>query len=50
VPVDDTNTLHIFYTVYTPGVRPLHQDAVPVFDIPLPLPNAEGQPALGADG
>jgi 5,5'-dehydrodivanillate O-demethylase oxygenase subunit len=44
VPADDTNTLHIFYTVYTPGVSPLHQDAVPVFDIPLPLPNAEGQP------
>ena len=44
VPVDDTNTLHIFYTVYTPGVSPLHQDAVPVFDIPLPLPDAHGQP------
>jgi 5,5'-dehydrodivanillate O-demethylase len=44
VPVDDTNTLHIFYTVYTPGVSPLHQDAVPVFDIPLPLPDANGQP------
>jgi len=38
VPVDDTNTLHIFYTVYTPGVRPLYQDAVPVFDIPLHCP------------
>src|SRR5262249_1482433 len=23
---------------------PLHQDAVPVFDIPLPLPDANGQP------
>jgi 5,5'-dehydrodivanillate O-demethylase len=44
VPVDDTNTLHIFYTVYTPGVGPVQQDAVPVFDIPLPLPNAQGQP------
>src|SRR5262249_1560922 len=30
VPVDDTNTLHIFYTVYTPGLSPIQQDAVPV--------------------
>jgi 5,5'-dehydrodivanillate O-demethylase len=44
VPVDDSYTLHLFYTVYTPGVGDLQQDTVPVFDIPLPLPNAQGQP------
>jgi 5,5'-dehydrodivanillate O-demethylase len=44
VPMDDSHTLHLFYTVYTPGVDSVQQDVVPVFDIPLPLPNAQGQP------
>ncbi len=43
VPVDDTHTLHIYYTVYTPGGY-VSQDSVPVFEIPMPLPDENGQP------
>lgn len=44
VPVDDTHTLHIFYTVYTPGGY-VSQDSIPVFSIPSALPDPEtGQP------
>lgn len=44
VPVDDTHTLHYFYTVNTPGV-PVPSQAGPVtFDIPLPDADATGAP------
>ncbi len=36
VPVDDTHTLHIFYTVNTPGVPVPQQDGPTIFEVPIP--------------
>jgi 5,5'-dehydrodivanillate O-demethylase len=44
VPMDDTHTLHLFYQVYTPGVAYVSQESVPVFNIPVPVPDEDGQP------
>ena len=44
VPVDDTHTLHIFYSVFTPGGYVPQQESIPVFSIPLPVPDENGQP------
>ncbi len=35
VPVDDTHTLHIYYSVYRPGIPIPPQVSVPVYEIPL---------------
>ncbi len=35
VPVDDTHTLHLMYTIYRPGVPVPPQETIPVYEIPL---------------
>jgi 5,5'-dehydrodivanillate O-demethylase len=37
VPVDDTHTLHLWYSCYlpAPGAPPIEQDVVPVYDVPF---------------
>ncbi|MEA2686591.1 MAG: 5,5-dehydrodivanillate O-demethylase oxygenase subunit, partial [Actinomycetota bacterium] len=37
VPVDDTHTLHLWYSCYrpAPGAPPIEQDEVPVYDVPF---------------
>ncbi len=35
VPVDDTHTLHLTYSVYRPGIPLPPQQSVPVYDLPL---------------
>ena len=35
VPVDDTHTLHIYYSVYRPRIPVAPQDSIPVYEIPL---------------
>ena len=46
VPIDDTHTYHICYTVYAapPGVEAPHQDSVPWYE--PPLWDKEGKPIL----
>jgi 5,5'-dehydrodivanillate O-demethylase len=36
-PIDDTNTLHLWYSCYLPadGAGPIEQDEVPVYDVPF---------------
>ena len=44
VPMDDTHTLHLFYTVNTPG-GPVEPQAEPtVFAVPIPTEDAQGVP------
>jgi 5,5'-dehydrodivanillate O-demethylase len=45
VPADDTHTLHVWYTVYSPpeGVELPKQETVPYYDVPLPQ-EKEGHP------
>jgi 5,5'-dehydrodivanillate O-demethylase len=44
VPVDDTHTLHLWYTCYqrAPGMAP--QDVVPFYKVPVPTVDAAGEP------
>jgi 5,5'-dehydrodivanillate O-demethylase len=44
VPVDDTHTLHIFYTVYTPGTDVPQRSNPAVFNVPLPDVDETGAP------
>ncbi|MEK7216093.1 MAG: Rieske 2Fe-2S domain-containing protein, partial [Chloroflexota bacterium] len=39
VPVDDTHTLHWYYSVYRPGIPISPQTSVPVYDIPFREPS-----------
>jgi 5,5'-dehydrodivanillate O-demethylase len=43
VPVDDTHTLHLWYTCYArPDAKP--QDAIPFYQVPVPGVDANGEP------
>jgi 5,5'-dehydrodivanillate O-demethylase len=53
VPIDDTHTLHIWYTFYTPeheqdlGIAIAAQDdprSIPFFEVPVPTVDQHGQP------
>ena len=44
VPVDDTHTLHLFYTVNTPGGPVPPQDGPVVFEVPMPNVDDTGAP------
>jgi 5,5'-dehydrodivanillate O-demethylase len=44
VPVDDTHTMHIFYTVNTPGVPVPPQAGPVVFNVPMPDVDETGAP------
>jgi 5,5'-dehydrodivanillate O-demethylase oxygenase subunit len=44
VPVDDTHTMHIFYTVHTPDVPVPPQKGPVVFNVPLPDVDETGAP------
>jgi 5,5'-dehydrodivanillate O-demethylase len=44
VPMDDEHTLHIFYTVNTPGIPVPHQEHPVLFDIPNPMEHENGAP------
>ena len=44
VPVDDTHTLHLWYTCYqrAPGMAP--QEMIPFYKVPVPTVDADGEP------
>jgi 5,5'-dehydrodivanillate O-demethylase len=44
VPVDDTHTLHLFYTVNTPGIPIPPQGSPTVFQVPIPTEDELGVP------
>ena len=44
VPMDDTHTMHFFYTVNTPGVPVPPQEHPVLFDVPIPTEDALGVP------
>jgi 5,5'-dehydrodivanillate O-demethylase len=46
VPMDDTHTLHFWYTTYPPrdGIETSDADAIPCYAVPVPGLDAEGQP------
>jgi 5,5'-dehydrodivanillate O-demethylase len=44
VPVDDEHTLHIFYTVNTPGIPVPPQEHPVLFDVPNPMEHENGAP------
>jgi 5,5'-dehydrodivanillate O-demethylase len=44
VPMDDEHTLHIFYTVNTPGIPVPAQEHPVLFDVPNPMEHENGAP------
>jgi 5,5'-dehydrodivanillate O-demethylase len=45
VPIDDTHTMHWWYNARpVPGGEPVHQDTVPLYEVPVPGVDSRGRP------
>ena len=44
VPVDDTNTLHLWYTCYQRSADQPSQEVIPFYKVPVPTIDAMGEP------
>lgn len=44
VPIDDTHTLHVWYTCYVRPGEVMKQEKIPFYEVPVPMPDAQGQP------
>ena len=44
VPMDDTHTLHLWYTCYARPGEAIQQEKIPFYEVPVPMPDAQGQP------
>ena len=44
VPLDDTHTLHLWYTCYPRGEREGPQEVIPFYNVPVPDVDATGEP------
>ena len=44
VPIDDHNTLHVWYTCYVRPGEVIEQETIPFYQVPVPAPDSQGQP------
>lgn len=44
VPVDDTHTLHVWYTCYVRPGEAVQQEKISFYQVPVPAPDGQGQP------